>query len=120
MGAWRDRYRGMEKGEKITGIDPAGHPYTYYVSQAVDASGKLLTGESFEDIRGLKRIFAANPRQLARNFLTHLILYATGTPLGFADRPELEQLLDDCARDSYRIGDLIHALVQSDIFLGTL
>jgi len=119
MGAWRDRYRGMEKGEKITGIDPAGHPYTYFVSQSVDASGKLLTGESFQDIRGLKRAFAANPRQLARNFLTHLALYATGTPLGFADRPELEKLLDACAQDSYRIGDLIHALVQSEIFLGT-
>lgn len=118
MGAWRDRYRGMERGEKITGIDAAGHPYTYFVAQAVDASGKLHSGETFADVRELKRLLAANPRQLARGFLAHLILYATGTPVRFADRPEFECVLDSCAGGGYRIGDLIHALVQSRIFLG--
>jgi hypothetical protein len=118
MGAWRDRYRGMGRGEKITGIDPAGHPYTYFVTQAVDASGKLHSGESFADVRELKRLLAANPRQLARGFLAHLTLYATGTPVRFADRPEFERLLDACAGGGYRIADMIHALVQSRIFLG--
>jgi hypothetical protein len=118
MGAWRDRYRGMEKGEKITGIDPAGHPYTYFVSQAVDASGKLSTGESFKDIRDLKRVLAANPRQLARNLINHLVLHATGTPVRFSDRPEIESILNACEKGGYRVRDLIHALVQSPIFLG--
>jgi hypothetical protein len=119
MGAWRDRYRGMEKGEKITGIDPAGHPYTYFVGQPVDASGKLETGESFRDIHEMKRLLAANPRQLARNLLHHLTLHATGTPVGFADRAEIEVMLDGCADDGYRVRDLVHALVQSSIFLGS-
>jgi hypothetical protein len=118
MGAWRDRYRGMEKGEKVTGVDAAGHPYTYFVAQAVDASGKLHSGESFADVRELKRLLAANPRQLARGFLLQIIPYATGTPVRFADRPEFECLLDACAGGGYRIGDLIHALVRSRIFLG--
>lgn len=118
MGVWRDRYRGLEKGEKITGIDPAGHPYTYYVGHAVDAAGKLRTGETFQDIRELKRLLVANPRGLARNFLHHLALHATGAPVGFADRQEIEAMLDACAEGGYRIGDLLHALVQSRIFLG--
>jgi hypothetical protein len=118
MGAWRDRYRGMERGEKVTGIDPAGHPYTYFVAQPVDASGRLHTGEAFADVRELKRLLAADPRQLGRGFLSHLILHATGTPLRLADRPELERLLDQCADGGYRIKDLVHALVQSEIFLG--
>ena len=119
MGAWRDRYRGMEKGEKITGFDPAGHPYTYFVGQAVDASGKLPSGESFRDIHDVKRLLAANPRQLARNLLHHLILHATGTPVGFVDRGEAESMLDACEKNGYRVRDLIHALVRSQIFLGT-
>jgi hypothetical protein len=119
MGAWRDRYRGMERGEKITGFDPAGHPYTYFVGQAVDASGKLPGGESFRDIHDVKRILAANPRQLARNLLHHLVLHATGTPVGFVDRAEIESMLDACAANGYRVRDLIHALVRSQIFLGT-
>ena len=119
MGAWRDRYRGMERGDKITGIDPAGHPYTYFVGQPVDASGKLSTGESFTDIHALKTHLAANPRQLAKSLLSHLVLHATGTPARFADRAELEAMLDSCAPGEYRVRDLIHALVSSEIFLGT-
>jgi hypothetical protein len=120
MGAWRDRYRGMERGEKITGIDPAGHPYTYFVGQPIDASSKLPTGEAFKDIHELKRLLAANPRQLAKNLLEHLTLHATGTPVGFADREEIEAILDACAANGFRVKDLIHALVQSRIFLGSI
>jgi hypothetical protein len=119
MGAWRDRYRGMEKGEKVTGFDPAGHPYTYFVGPAVDASGKLPGGDSFRDIHDVKRQLAANPRQLAKNLLEHLVLHATGTPVGFADRTEIEAMLDACAASGYHVRDLMHALVGSGIFLGT-
>ena len=119
MGAWRDRYRGMEKGEKITGIDPAGHPYTYFVGQPVDASGTLPGGGSFRDIHEVKRLLAAQPRQLARNLLQHLVLHATGTPVGFADRAELEAMLDACAEGEFRVRDLVHSLVRSRIFLGS-
>jgi hypothetical protein len=118
MGAWRDRYRGMERGEKITGIDPAGHPYTYFVGQPVDAAGKLPTGKTFRDIHELKRLLAASPRQLAKNLLEHLTLHATGTPVGFADRAEVEMMLDGCEAKGFRVKDLIHALVQSRMFLG--
>jgi hypothetical protein len=119
MGAWRDRYRGMEKGEKITGIDPAGHPYTYFVGQPVDASGTLPGGGSFRDIHEVKRLLAAQPRQLARNLLQHLVLHATGAPVGFADRAELEAMLDACAAGEFRVRELVHALVRSRIFLGS-
>lgn len=118
MGAWRDRYRGLERGEKVTGVDPAGHPYTYFVGREIDASGRLLGGEHFQDVRELKRILTANPRLLARNLLYHMTLYATATPVGFADRSEIEALLDTCAKDGYRVRDLIIALTCSRVFLG--
>jgi hypothetical protein len=120
MGAWRDRYRGMEKGEKVTGFDPAGHPYTYFVGPAVDASGKLPGGDSFHDIHDVKRQLAAKPRQLAKSLLEHLVLHATGTPVGFADRAEVESMLDACAARGYRVRDLMQALVSSELFTGGL
>jgi hypothetical protein len=119
MGAWRDRYRAMERGEKVTGIDPAGHPYTYFVGQAVDASGRLPSGETFQDIHDLKRHLAAKPRQLAKNLLEQLALHATGTPVGLADREEIEGILEVCKAGGYRLRDLIDALVQSRLFLGS-
>jgi hypothetical protein len=88
------------------------------LADRVDASGKLRDGRGFQDIRDLKSILAASPRQLARNLLHQFTLYATGTPVRFSDRPEIESMLDACARDSYRARDLIHALVQSRIFTG--
>jgi hypothetical protein len=36
----------------------------------------------------------------------------------FSDRPEIEPMLDACAKDGYRVRDLMLALVQSKIFLG--
>jgi len=120
VGRWRTHYRGTAEGEHVSGIDHTGHDFSYTVAGAVDASGTLADGQRFRDIRELKAIFAANPRQLARNLLQQLTVYATGTPVRFSDRAEIEQMLDSCAADRYRTRDLIHALVRSNLFLGAL
>ena len=118
LGGWRTRYRGLEKGEHVSGIDRAGHDFAYTLSSSVDASGKLLDGRSFEDIHELKSLLAADPRQLARNLLHQFTVYATGTPLRFADRREIEDILNRCRDNDYRTGDLLHGLIQSTIFVG--
>lgn len=118
MGRWRTRYRGLETGERISGIDRSGHDFSYTIAGAVDSSGQLADGREFKDVHALKAIFKANPRQLARNLLHQFTVYATGTPVRFADRREIESILDTCAKNDYRVGDLLRALVQSKIFLG--
>ena len=118
MGRWRTRYRGLETGERISGIDRSGHDFSYTIAGAVDSSGQLADGREFKDVHALKAIFKANPRQLARNLLHQFTVYATGTPVRFADRREIESILDACAKNDYRVGDLLRALVQSKIFLG--
>ncbi|MEZ5403255.1 MAG: DUF1588 domain-containing protein [Bryobacteraceae bacterium] len=118
MGKWRTNYRGTSDGERVTGIDHTGHDFAYTVAGAVDASGKLIDGREFRDVRELKAIFVANPRQLARNLLEQWIVYSTGTPVRFSDREEVERMLDGCAGGGYRVRDLLHALVESRIFVG--
>ena len=118
FGRWRTRYRGLEKGQPITGIDRAGHDFSYALTSTVDPRGKLLDGREFRNIIELKTILAANDRQLARNLLHQFTVYSTGTPVRFSDRVEIEEMLDACAADGYRVRDLIHSLVQSRIFLG--
>ena len=118
VGRWRTHYRGTTEGERVTGIDHTGHDFAYTIAGAVDASGTLADGRRFRNVRDLKAIFAANPRQLARNLLHQLTVYATGTPVRFSDRAEIEKMLDSCAADGYRTRDLIHALVHSRVFLG--
>lgn len=118
MGAWRNRYRSLGSGEKVTGIDRAGHSFVYYVASPIDSSGRLRDGREFQNIQELKEILAANPRQLARNLLHQLTIYATGTPIRFSDRPVIEVILNQCHKDGYRTRDLLHGLIQSRIFLG--
>ena len=134
LGAWRTRYRAIEKADRspppsagidlplpakqVSGIDRTGHDFVYRVTHPVDTSGRLRDGDTFSDIHDLKRILLANPRQLARNLLHRLIVYSTGTPVRFSDREVIEQALDRCKPNQYRVRDLIHALVQSRIFLG--
>ena len=118
LGAWRTRYRGIEQGEQITGIDRAGHDFAYTLAEPINASGRLRDGRSFENIHDLKLILTLNPRQLARNLLHQFTIYSTGTPVRFSDREKIESILDDCEKNRYRVRDLIHALVKSTIFLG--
>lgn len=119
MGAWRQRYRSLGSGEKVTGIDRAGHAFAYRVAGPIDASGQLRDGRKFRDIQELKQILMADPRQLARNLIHQLTVYATGTPVRFSDRPAIEAILDQCSANGYRTRDLLFALIQSPIFLGS-
>jgi mono/diheme cytochrome c family protein len=118
LGGWRTQYRGLEEGEKVHGIDRAGHDFAYTLSAPVDASGKLLDGPAFGNIQDLKAILASHPRQLGRNLLEQFTIYATGTPVRFSDRSQIESILDACAADGFRVGDLLLGLIQSRIFLG--
>ncbi|MDC0308031.1 MAG: DUF1592 domain-containing protein [Planctomycetaceae bacterium] len=118
LGGWRVRYRGLEEGELVTGIDRAGHDFAYNKASAVESDGKLLDGRQFADIHDLKKILAGQPRQLGRNLLSQFTIYATGTPVRFSDRSEIENILDACESDGYRVGDLLRKFVQSHIFLG--
>lgn len=117
-GGWRDRYRGLEEGDLVTGIDRAGHDYAYRLAAPVDPSGRLPDGRAFTDIRALKALLVAEERQIARNLLHQFTAYATGAPVRFADRAEIESILDATAGDGYRVGDLLRGLVTSRLFRG--
>ena len=85
----------------------------------MDASGRLVDGRRFDNIQDLKGLLRSDSRQLARNLLHQFTVYATGTPVRFGDRDEIESVLDACADNEYRVRDLMMTLVNSRIFLGT-
>jgi len=83
----------------------------------VDASGELADGRKFTDIRELKQELLSDPDQLARNLTEQLIIYATGAPIRFSDRPPVAQILARSKADGYGVRTLIHEIVRSDLFL---
>ncbi len=115
-GAWRDKYRALGDGEKAPGIGKGGHFFEFHYAKPVDASGTLLDGRNFADIRELKRLILADERQIARNLAAQLITYSTGAPVRFGDRPQLEKILDQAKPSQYGVRSLIEAIVLSDLF----
>lgn len=116
-GGWRDRYRSVgDEGDEVEGIGKNGHSFEFRAAQEVDCSGRLASGDTFADIRELKRLLAKDDRRIARNLLHQLIVYATGAPVTFGDRREVEEILDRAMVDEYGVRTLIHELVQSDLF----
>lgn len=118
LGAWRTHYRGVDHGQRVTGIDRAGHDFAYTVGSPVEANGTLRDGRTFQDIHELKALLLKDQRTLARNLLHQFTVYATGTPVRFGDRAVIESILDAGESENYRVRDLIHALVASKVFLG--
>jgi hypothetical protein len=102
------------------GYGKNGQPYEFHDAQPVDSTGALPNGKRFKDVVELKRLLAASERQLARNLLRQLAVYATGAPVRFGDRAALERILDRTARraggGAYGVRDLVTELVASPLF----
>jgi mono/diheme cytochrome c family protein len=116
MGGWRDSYRALGAGEKAPGIGKNGQRFVFHNAQPVDASGALPDGRRFQDVRELKRLLLQDERQIARNLVGQLIVFATGAPVRFGDRPKVEAILDRAAAKGYGVKSLIQFMVESDLF----
>lgn len=115
LGGWREQYRSTEQGEPVEGIGKHGARFTFRLSQPVDSTGETADGKPFVDVREFKKLLIAEDRQIARNLVEQLIVYATGTPVRFSDRSEVERILDKAKASSYGTRTLIAEVVQSKL-----
>lgn len=117
MGGWRDHYRALGTGEPAQGLGHNGQKFTFHHAQFVDSSGQLGDGRRFADIRSFKQLLLDDEPQIARNLTRQLTTYATGAPVRFGDRPEIERILRLAAASQYGVRTLVHEVVQSRLFL---
>jgi hypothetical protein len=117
MGAWRTRYRADAK-DKVPeiGIGKNGWPFDWHYALPVEGSGKLADGREFRDVRDFKNLVLADPTGVPRNLARQLMVYATGAPVRFADRSEIEKILEATKAKNYGVRSLVHAIVQSELF----
>lgn len=115
IGGFRDRFRSMGVGEKLDATI-RGRDVRYRLGPAVDASGKLHTGQPFADFRELRDLLARDQKRLAKALVTKLLTFATGREMGFSDRVEIARIVQQSAQRQYRVQDLIHQVIASRIF----
>jgi Protein of unknown function (DUF1585) len=64
----------------------------------------------------LKRMILKDETAVARNVVRQLSIYATGAPVRFSDRQEIEGILQRAKTTQSGMRTLIEELVQSEMF----
>ncbi len=92
LGIWREQERG----------------------QAIDAKGKLITGEEFNDIRTVKRILVTNhKRDFYRCLSEKLLTYALGRGLEYYDTETVDALVSRLDDTNGRFSSLLVGIIES-------
>ena len=117
MGAFRERYRAVSDSvPPVKGFGMNGQKLEFHWGLPVDSAGELPDGTPFEDVREFKQLLLKDETTLARNLVRQLSVFATGAPVGFSDRPEIEAVLDRAKAREYGVRTLIEELIQSSLF----
>jgi cytochrome c553 len=96
--------------------DAAGAWRTMDGNFDIDSSGTLPDGRSFHGAKGLKEILKQDSSLFARNFSEKLLTFALGRGLESSDRPVVDQILAELAKDDYRFVTLVNQIVNSRPF----
>lgn len=103
IGRWRER----QNGEGFQGDDK---------SPALDVSGVLPSGRAFHDLAEYKQALLAEKERFVRGFTQKMLTYALGRSVGATDRQTVDAIVEQLARDDYRLQSLLQAVVASEAF----
>lgn len=116
IGNFRERYRNSKGVKRETNIGLRFLHKDYNLGLRVDTSGVTADGFEFDGIRDYKTHLRESKEQVARNVLLKLIAFSTGAEIQFADREEVEKILQATKNDGYPLWSLIHHVVASRLF----
>ncbi len=111
-----------------TMIDPTGFALEHFDAigrwrdvdesfNAIDASGVLPDGRSFDGLAEMRTALTEDPTQFVTTVTEKLMTYALGRGLDYYDMPTLRRIVREAAEDDYRFQAVIRGIVTSDAFL---
>jgi hypothetical protein len=118
IGGWRERYR-IPLGTDVV-LDSKRKeqwPATYKLGLPVDCSGKLPTGETFQDIRELKALLKRDPERITGCVAEKLLTFGLGRGVGFSDRDTIEAIVAHARQKNYGLRSLIQEVAASEAFV---
>ena len=117
IGGWRDRYRSLGEGDRVTAKLNNRGIWEYRLGPQVDGSGVTSDGQKFDDVREFKRLLLKQQADVVRSLAAKLVVYATGAGIRFSDRPEIDRIVTKTQAAGGGMRTLIHEVIQSPIFL---
>ena len=103
IGRWRDHYPKVDKKAKQ--------------SPPIDTTAILSNGREVNDLIEFKAMLLEREPQVVRCLTEKMLTYATGRLLEVGDRGEVDRIVKDLKEGGNRLRDLIHLVVQSELFL---
>jgi hypothetical protein len=90
---------------------------TSELDRPVEPAGKLITGESFGDVRELKHILAtARRRDFYYALSEKMLTYALGRGVEYYDTLTLDRLVADLEASGGRLSALLNGIINSASF----
>lgn len=102
-GQWRDTYPKFQGRKRVNGTP-------------IDASFTLPDGEPFQNLKEFQSLIRRKTDQLAANVANKLLTYATGTPVTFADREDVDEIVNHAASHEYGLRTIVTEVVLSPVF----
>ena len=103
IGRWRDHYPKIDQRARQ--------------GPEIDTVAVLPDGRTIKDLTDFKAVLLEREPQVARCVAEKMLTYASGRILEASDRGEVNRIVSELGRNGYRLRDLVHLVVQSDIFL---
>ena len=80
---------------------------------AIDASGALPDGTTFDGLPGLRDVLLARQDEFVTTVAAKLLTYALGRGIEHYDRPAIRSIVRDAAADGYRWSSLVLGVARS-------
>ncbi len=104
-------------GLALDNFNPLGQWRDAELGQKIDATGQLITGEPFKDVRDLKRILKERHAQDFYRCLTEkLLTYALGRGLEYYDVETVDHIVERLEQDGGRFSALLMGVIESAPF----
>ena len=114
-GGWQTNYRSLGRQFKSP---PNLKRVQWRVGPPVDSSGVTADGKAFADLQEFKRkVLLTDPEAFTLALTRKLAAYGSGRAMGFSDRAELRRIAHETFTHGNGLRDLLHNLIQSEIFL---
>ncbi|MEM7390873.1 MAG: DUF1592 domain-containing protein, partial [Verrucomicrobiota bacterium] len=103
IGRWRDAYPKMDKKSRT--------------APPIDTTATLPNGHEIKDLVEFKAFLLERKESVTRCLTEKLLTYASGRLLEPGDRGTVDNIVTDMAEPGKGLRDLVHLVIQSEIFL---
>ena len=82
----------------------------------IDTTGQLPNGKTFKSYEQLANLLAKEDEKIARSYVSALMSYTLGRPVGFTDRGQIDKIIDDSRARGFKLAELTFRVCASPYF----